>query len=134
MGAGFGRIWAGTGGAAAGSSNTASAAAESKPRRRHFIPGGGHASIHWCNKIADVMGANDNNCEDFYDLEAKKLDGTTVRSFPLPLIGITKPFKIFNAFLFFSCCSSSSASCWARWCSSRTWPPYEARPSETSRR
>ena len=82
MGAGFGRIWAGTGGAAAaGSSSTASAAAESKPRRRHFIPGGGHASIHWCNKIADVMGANDNNCEDFYDLEAKKLDGTTVRSF-----------------------------------------------------
>jgi len=50
-----------------------------KPRRRHFIPGGGHASIHWCNKIADVMGANDNNCEDFYDLEAKKLDGTTFK-------------------------------------------------------
>ena len=83
MGAGFGRIWAGTGGAAAGSSSTAgpaSAAAESKPRRRHFIPGG-HASRYPFNKIADVMGANDNNCEDFYDLEAKKLDGTTVRSF-----------------------------------------------------
>ena len=29
-------------------------------------------------KIADdIMGA-DNNCDDFYDLEAKKLDGTTV--------------------------------------------------------
>ena len=79
MGAGFGRIWAGTGGAAAGSSSTASAA-ESKPRRRHFIPGG-HASKYPFNKIADVMGAKDNNCEDFYDLEAKKLDGTTVSFF-----------------------------------------------------
>lgn len=30
-------------------------------------------------KIADdIMGA-DNNCDDFYDLEAKKLDGTTFK-------------------------------------------------------
>ena len=122
MGAGFGRIWAGTGGAAAGSSSTAgpaSAAAESKPRRRHFILGG-HASRYPFNKIADVMGANDNNCEDFYDLEAKKLDGTTVRSFKYTLRNsphwITKPSKNFNTFKFSSCFSLSSASCWARWC------------------
>ena len=33
-------------------------------------------------KIADdIMGA-DKNCDDFYDLEAKKLDGTTVSPKP----------------------------------------------------
>ena len=78
MGAGSpGRINAGT---EAGSSSTAAQSAaskNSKPTRRHFIRGG--RAIHICgSKIGDAMGT-DNNCEDFYDLEAKKLDGTTVR-------------------------------------------------------
>lgn len=77
MGAGcLGRIKAGTG-AAVGSSSTGLSAAskESKPKPRHFITGG-HANHICCNKIGDVMAIG--GCEDFYDLEAKKLDGTTV--------------------------------------------------------
>ena len=88
MGAGcLGRIKAGTG--AAGSSSTAAAGAgflsaalkESKPRRarrRHLgIPGDLANHIRSIKIADDIMGA-DNNCDDFYDLEAKKLDGTTV--------------------------------------------------------
>ena len=88
MGAGcLGRIKAGTG--AAGSSSTAAAAAgflsaalkESKPRRarrRHLgIPGDLANHIRSIKIADDIMGA-DNHCDDFYDLEAKKLDGTTV--------------------------------------------------------
>jgi len=72
MGAGcLGRIKAGTGAGAVGSSSTGLSAAskESKPKPRHFT--------FCCNKIGDVMAIG--GCEDFYDLEAKKLDGTTFK-------------------------------------------------------
>ena len=92
MGAGcLGRIKAGTG-AAVGSSSTglrSAALEESKPKRRHFITGG-RANHFCCNKIADVMANGD--CEDFYDLEAKKLDGTTVRQSKYPWVSIKNPF------------------------------------------
>ena len=95
MGAGcLGRIKAGTGAGAVGSSSTGLSAAskESKPKPRHFITGG-HANYFCCNKIGDVMAIG--GCEDFYDLEAKKLDGTTVSLSKDPLS------PIFEASCFF---------------------------------
>ena len=90
MGAGcLGRIKAGTGAAGSGSTAAAgflsAALKESKPRRarrRHLgIPGDLANHIRSIKIADDIMGA-DKNCDDFYDLEAKKLDGTTVSPKP----------------------------------------------------
>ena len=57
--------------------------AASKRRRHHFALFG-HAGNFCCNKISAAMV--DNGCDDFYALEANKLDGTTVSEGTLKLV------------------------------------------------